>query len=217
MTYTKICGLTNVEDAQMAIGLGADFLGFVNAEKSPRYLTPDGIARIIAEVQPLTPTVLVTHSQDISQILNDFDAATTDILQLHARLTLDEYEEIMGTIPTVIANVSVDAGLHAPTEELKARVSKVSELVDYILLDTRFGREIGGTGKAYDWSIAAALKAVSQKPIIIAGGLKPENVAEAVRRVQPFAVDVSSGVESAVGKKDAEKVRAFIENARPPL
>jgi len=217
MTSVKICGLTNVEDAQMAMNLGADFLGFVNAEKSPRYLTPDEIARIITEVQPLVPTVLVTHSQDISQILNNFDAATTDILQLHAQLTLDEYAEIMETAPTVIANVSVDAGLKKATEWLKTRVSQVSGIVDYILLDTRFGQEIGGTGKTYDWSIAAALKAVSQKPIIIAGGLKPENVAEAVRQVRPFALDVSSGVESIVGRKDAEKVRAFIENARPPL
>ncbi len=214
MTLVKICGLTNAEDTRMAMDLGADLLGFVNAEGSPRYLTPDEIARIISEVQPVVPTVLVTHLQDVDQILNNFDAATTDILQLHAPLTLDDYRRIMEAVPVVIANVSVDADQRVLTRELRERVYRLSEIVSYILLDTRFGGEIGGTGRSYDWSIAAALKAVSHKPIIIAGGLNSDNVAEAVRQVHPFAVDVSSGVESAPGRKDVEMMRAFIENAK---
>lgn len=214
MTLVKICGLTNPEDAQMAMDLGADFLGFVNAESSPRYLTPDEISRIITEISPLVPTVLVTHSFEVNEILNNFEAAGTDILQLHAALTLDEYQEVKSMVPTVIANISIDAGLRKVTDELKTRICETSKIVDYILLDTRFGDDIGGTGKTYDWSIAAELKNFSEKPIVIAGGLDPSNVAEAVRQVQPFGVDVSSGVEAIVGRKDRQKVEAFIRNAK---
>jgi len=216
MTFVKICGLTNSEDAQMSLDLGADFLGFVNAENSPRYLTPDEISRIITEVSPLVPTVMVTHSQDISVILNSFEASGADILQLHAPLHRDEYQEIKDLVPKVIANVSIDAALKEINEKIKSRICETSEIVDFILFDTKFGNEIGGTGKTYDWSIAAELKEFSNVPVIIAGGLNHTNVALAVREVAPYAVDVSSGVESVIGQKDPDKVREFIVNAKSP-
>ncbi len=214
MTFVKICGLTNPEDAILAMDLGADLLGFVNAENSPRYLTPDEIARIITEIGPIVPTVLVTHSQDVDEIINSFEAAGTNILQLHAPLTFDEYFEIKELVPTVIANISIDAELKGVTDALKSRLSKLGEMADYILLDTKAGKEIGGTGKTYDWSIAAVMRNLSQRPVIMAGGLKPENIADAVRRVRPYAVDVSSGVEYEPGLKDPEKMKAFIRNAK---
>jgi phosphoribosylanthranilate isomerase len=213
----KICGLTNPEDAQMAMDLGADLLGFVNAERSPRYLTPDEISRIIAEINPIVPTVLVTHSQDVTDILNNFEAAGTDILQAHAALTPDEYTELKDAVPTLIVNVSVDANLKSATEALKKRVSELSQIADYLLFDTKFGAEIGGTGRPYDWSIAAELKGHSQKPVIMAGGLTPKNVAEAIKSARPFGVDVSSGVESSVGIKDYNLVKEFIRQAKSPL
>ncbi len=217
MTLVKICGLTNPEDAQAAMELGADLLGFVNAENSPRYLTPDEISRIISEIQPLVPTVMVTHSQDTGEILNSFEASGADILQAHAPLQMSEYSELKERVSTVIANISIDAGLKSPTEELKRRVAKVSEIADYILLDTKVGKEIGGTGVSYDWAVAAELKAFSKKPVIIAGGLNPSNVAQAVKQLKPFAVDVSSGVESEVGMKDPAKLEAFIKRAKLAL
>ena len=217
MTLVKICGLTNPGDAQMAMEAGADLLGFVNAERSPRYLTPDEISGIIAEIQPRVPTVMVTHSQEIDEILNSFEAAGADILQVHAPLQIDEYSEIKRRVPAVIANIPIDSKADKATETLKAKTSKVSEIVDYILFDTKFGKELGGTGVSYDWSVAAQLKAYSKKPIIIAGGLTPANVAAAVRQVRPFAVDVSSGVESEVGIKDPAKVTAFVKRAKAPV
>jgi len=213
----KICGLTNPEDAQMAMGLGADLLGFVNAERSPRYLTPEEISQIITEINPIVPTVLVTHSQDVTDILNNFEAAGTDVLQAHAALTPDEYAKLKDAVPTLIANVSVDANLKSATEALKKRVSELSQIADYILFDTKFGVEIGGTGRPYDWSVAAELKGHSQKPVIIAGGLTPRNVADAIRAAKPFGVDVSSGVESSVGTKDYNLVKEFIRQAKSPL
>lgn len=217
MTAVKICGLTNPEDAQMAMELGADFLGFVNAERSPRYLTPDEIARIISEISPTVPTVLVTHSQDITEILNNFEAAGASVLQAHAALKPEEYAELKESVPTLIANVSVDANLKSATDLLKKRVSELSQIADYILLDTKFGVEIGGTGRPYDWSIAAELKKHSSKPVIIAGGLRPGNLTDAIRGVRPFGVDVSSGVESSVGVKDYVLVRGFVRAAKSPL
>jgi len=214
MTLVKICGLTNPEDALMAMEAGADLLGFVNAERSPRYLTPDEIARIISEIQPIVQTVLVTHSQDVSDILNNFHAAGTDVLQAHAPMTIVEYQELKESVPILIANISIEASLKSPTDALKKRVSAVSEIADYILFDTKFGTEIGGTGKPYNWDIAAGLKAHSQKRVIIAGGLNPANVAHAIMQATPFGVDVSSGVESAVGQKDAKLVSEFITRAK---
>jgi len=216
MTFVKICGLTSPEDAQAAIEVGADMLGFVNAEKSPRYLSPEEISQIITEVQPLVPTVMVTHSQNVSEILNNFDASGADILQLHAPLQFGEYSEIKGLVPSVIVNVSIEpkAGI---TEALKSRVAKLSKIVDYVLFDTKVGKEIGGTGVSYDWSVAAKLKAFSTRPVIVAGGLNPSNVAAAIRVARPFAVDVSSGVESEVGIKDYTKLKAFIRSAKSPV
>lgn len=214
MTIVKICGLTNLEDTVMAMNAGADLLGFVSAERSPRHLAPSEIAKIIREAGSSVPTVLVTHSQSVPDIIKRFEESCADILQLHAPLSPVEYRAIRASAEKVIANVSVEAGLRKVTKDLKVHVSGISELADYILLDTKFRGEIGGTGKTYDWAIAAELMKYSAKPIIIAGGLSPSNVADAIRQVKPFGVDVSSGVESAIGKKDTRKVREFVKNAK---
>jgi len=214
----KICGLTNLQDAGVAVDAEADFLGFVNAPMSPRFLEVDEIAGIIKELEPPVPTVLVTHSQAVEDIFLAFEGCGADVLQLHAALHLEEYRYIGKRIHdaggAVIANISIPAELEAPTPELIGRVKEVSALADDILLDTKAGKEIGGTGVTYDWSIAAELKKHSKAPVIIAGGLGPDNVSKAVAEVHPFAVDVSSGVESRPGKKDEPKVRAFIKNAK---
>jgi phosphoribosylanthranilate isomerase len=215
-TKVKICGLTNPEDALMAQDMGADMLGFVNAPRSPRYLTPDEIAMIIGEVSPLVPTVMVTHSQDVSEIINCFDASGADILQLHAPLHPEEYTEIRDRVPQVIANVSIDVSLGQISDALIERVCILSQAADYILFDTKSGNDIGGTGKIYNWAIAAELKEYAEKPVIVAGGLNPFNVGDAIKKIKPFAVDVSSGVELALGQKDPRLVEPFIRRAKSP-
>lgn len=212
----KICGLTNPNDVNLALGFGADLLGFVNAEDSPRYLSSDEIARIIAETEPTVPTVLVTHSRDIGQIINEFEASTADVLQVHVGLPLPDYLELKSRVPAVIANISIDSDADETDAWLERRVTEVSEIVDYILFDTRVGREIGGTGRNYDWDLARQLARKSYKPVIIAGGLNPLNVGIAIRKAGPFGVDVSSGVESSPGIKDSDKLRAFILAAKSP-
>lgn len=217
MAFVKICGLTNVEDACFAESAGADLLGFVNAQNSPRYLSPDEISRIIRELNPRVPTVLVSHSIDTTEILNNFEAAETDILQVHSPLTFDEYLELKERVPFVIANISIPAELEKSSDALKTRTSKLSSFVDYILFDTLAGTEIGGTGKTYDWSVAADLKAHSKVPIIIAGGLNPSNVEKAISISRPYAVDVSSGIERSIGEKDETMVASFIKRAKSLL
>jgi len=209
MTKVKICGITNLEDALMAIDAGADFLGFVNARKSPRYLEPQEINNIVKKIPSDTPTVLVTHSQSLDEILDAHRNSGTEIIQVHAPMGINDYAKI-SEAAKLIANVSIPSDITEPSEGIIQRVEDLSRLCDFILFDTKIGDQIGGTGEKFHWGVARELKAYSKKPIFLAGGLKPNNVSLAVKEVDPYAVDVSSGVESSPGQKDSLKVRNFI-------
>ncbi len=211
MVLVKICGLTNPEDVLLSIDAGADFLGFVNA-KSPRYLTPEEIARLISETDPSVPTVLVVDSTDTNIILNTFEAAGTDLLQIHAPLPLSDYSILKDSAPGLIATVHVPKEL---TDTFMKRVYEISKIADYILLDTMSATASGGTGEVFNWGVVPRIR--SKAPIILAGGLSPENVSEAIRIARPFAVDVSSGVEMVKRKKDPSKLRRFIHLAKTSL
>lgn len=197
----KICGITTVEDGLHAARCGADALGLVFYAKSPRYVEPPRARRIIAALPPLVTTVglFVNHSADeISQIAH---FCGLDVLQLHGDEAPDQCQ-----LP--------------PWRVIKAlRVRDEASLVDLaayrvsgLLLDAWQADRYGGTGHRFNWQLAAPV--AQQRPIILAGGLTPANVAEAVRTVRPYGVDVSSGVESAPGRKDPELVAAFIRNAK---
>ncbi|MBN2518657.1 MAG: phosphoribosylanthranilate isomerase [Candidatus Altiarchaeota archaeon] len=209
MTRVKICGITSLGDAELAMKSGADFLGFVNARNSPRFLTPERISGIVSSLKSKVPTVLVTHSQSLEEILDSFVRSGTDILQIHAPLKIVEYVK-MKDEAKIIANISIPSTLEKATDGLVKRVEVVSEICDFILFDTEVGGRIGGTGRTFHWSVAKELRSYCRKPVFLAGGLKPENVAIPLREVNPYAVDVSSGVESSPGKKDPQKVRDFI-------
>jgi phosphoribosylanthranilate isomerase len=211
MTHVKICGLTNPEDVLVAEDAGADLLGFVNAPNSPRYLTPDEINALITETEPIIPTVMVTHSIDVTEILNNFEAAGAGLLQIHAPLMIAEYDEIKSVVPGIIANISIPSDAHTVTPQMVNRVKAISQIADYILLDAKVGAMIGGTSTSYDWSLARDLINHSEAPVFIAGGLNPGNVKDAIAVAQPTGVDVSSGVEDSPGKKSTEKLIAFIK------
>ena len=214
MTYVKICGLTAPEDVIVAEDAGADLLGFVNAPNSPRYLSPDEINALITETGPIVPTVMVSHSIDVTEMLNSFEAAAAGILQIHAPLMIAEYDEIKDVVPGIIANISIPSDAHAVTSQMINRVKSISQIADYILLDAKVGAMIGGTGASYDWSLAKELISYSEVPVFIAGGLNPLNVVEAIDMAQPMGVDVSSGVEETPGKKSIEKLTTFIKAAK---
>jgi len=223
MTYVKICGCRSVEEALAARDAGADFIGLVFAE-SPRRVSVD-TARRIAEAlgrdrptpmecrgglqssrYPLLPAPLehllttkrpllvgVFEGQSASEVESISERAGIDVAQLHGDVPLDDLPERLPVIWAVEAEDSVSAVLHASQSAI-------------CLLDGSRGR-----GRRGDWDSFAAV--ASKMPVILAGGLTPENVAEAVRRVRPWGVDVSSGVETA-GGKDATKMRAFVAAAK---
>lgn len=200
-TRIKICGITNVEDALHAVEAGADALGFVFYAKSPRCVTPQQAQKVVAALPPFVTTVGLFVNESIPRIRRVMAAARLDVVQLHG----DEQP---------------DDCLIEPLRVIKAlRVKDAASLegadkydVSALLLDAWSDEAYGGTGEQFDWRLVRQLTA--ERPLVLAGGLNPDNVAIAVREVQPYAVDVSSGVEAEAGKKDHQKVAEFIRQVR---
>lgn len=197
----KICGITSVGDAQAAVGAGADALGFVFFEKSPRHLTPAQAREIIATLPPLVLRVGVFVNPAV-ELVQQARAAGIQVLQFHG----EESPDFCRQQP-----VPVIKGFRLQDEFSLLGCREFTGLP--WLLDSYVPGQPGGTGAIFNWELAIKAKA-SNPVILLAGGLTPDNVAEAVRRVRPYAVDVSSGVELAPGKKDAAKMRAFVAAAR---
>lgn len=201
MVKIKICGITNLDDALMAVEAGADALGFVFVQGSSRYILPDQAADIIRRLPPFVQSVGLFVNAELVTVNAYADRCGLDLIQLHGEETPDFCAAVKRRI-------------------IKAFRVKESSSLDHIrnyevagyLLDAWSPVAHGGTGTTFNWEIAA--RAVAGHSIILAGGLTPENVAEAVAKVNPYAVDVSSGVESAPGKKDAGLVSRFIRATR---
>jgi len=205
--FVKICGIRSIQDARLAVEAGADAIGFVFWPMSPRRIDADAAAAIGRELPPFVLRVGVFVDTPRDEMAVVADRAGLDLLQLHG----DEPPEAL-------------AG--APRRALKAvRVGKgfaVQDALRYVghaagvLVDTRLAGEtalLGGTGVTFDWTLIRGLR--DRVPfLMLAGGLSPDNVAEAIRAVRPHAVDVSSGVEARPGRKDPAKVRAFVEAVR---
>ncbi len=201
-TRVKICGITNSADAQAAVEAGADALGFIFYEKSPRYVTHQQAAEIARQVPAFIMRVGLFVNAEEDFILRAIGECGLTILQFHG----DEPPEFC----TQFGLMSMKAfRMHGP--ETLEELPKYH--TDAYLLDAYSSTMLGGTGEKFNWDLAVEAQKFG-KPIFLAGGLTPQNVAEAVRKVHPFGVDVSSGVESAPGKKDHAKVKAFIAAVR---
>lgn len=203
MIRVKICGITNMEDALSAVDYGADALGFVFFEKSPRYITPDKAREIISRIPPFVTTVGVFVNEEAARINEIMDIAGIDILQLHG----DEKPDACNICHRVIKAFRVK------------NLTDLKPLESYrcsaFLLDTYSPESYGGTGQIFNWDIAVEAKRFGR--IVLSGGLNPDNIEKAVMYVRPYAVDVSSGIEEQKGKKDLKKMKAFIEKARKTL
>ena len=197
----KICGITNIEDASHAAACGADALGFVFYPASSRCIEPDGARRIIAELPPLITTVGLFVDESPDKIRETVEFCGLDTVQLHGE---EEPEQCSYPPCRVIKALRLKQGM----DDSVFSAYRVSAL----LLDAYVSGQPGGTGKCCDWEQARQIAA--RYRVILAGGLNPENVAAAVRRVRPYGVDVSSGVEKSPGYKDPEKVASFIRMAR---
>jgi phosphoribosylanthranilate isomerase len=201
----KICGVTQLEDAVAAAEAGADALGFNFYPKSPRYLSLAKAAGILKKLPPLVGRVGVFVNPTQAEVERALSSMRLDWLQFSG----DEDYDFVSRFP---ADMVIKAFRVTAKGDLKACVPFLGSAA--ILLDARSEGAYGGTGKAFPWEIAKLAKKRFARPLVLAGGLRPDNVAEAVRMVRPWAVDVASGVESSPGKKDREKMRRFIQAAK---
>lgn len=217
MVKVKICGITNLEDARIAVENGADFLGFNFYHGSPRYIAP-GAARDIAtklDSQFAVRTFGVFVNEPLERLLEITVDSNIDAIQLHGDETIAYSEQAHNNSSlAVVKAFRVNAAI---TEE-KVNVfwkHDVEEFYDLagVLLDGYSPAAYGGSGEVSDWEFARLIS-INLPRVYLAGGLNPDNVADAVRTVRPYAVDVASGVESSPGKKDPKKLEAFIRNAK---
>jgi phosphoribosylanthranilate isomerase len=206
----KICGITREEDLDAAVEAGADAVGFVvGVASSPRNLSLKKTESLIEQVPLFVKSVLVTVPRSIEDF-TAYEKLNPDVIQIHGD-NLHATEAIKLKFPNIIFIRGVNAQV---TNDLEA-VAKTAKLFDAVLFDSFVEGRYGGTGVVHNWEISRRVRQVIQpKPLILAGGLNPENVAEAVRTVEPYAVDVSSGVEQKPGVKSNHKIVEFIKNAK---
>ena len=206
MTKVKICGITNLADALLCLKLGADEIGLNFYTQSKRYTSFEEAVVWVSQLPTPIRKVGVFVDVPICDILLPLSELELDAIQLHG----DEDAEYIADL-----RIETDAQI---IKAIKVKSSDdlhgISEYrADSILLDTFSAGEKGGTGEVFDWGLAALVSG-EESLIYLAGGLNPDNVQEAIKMVRPYAVDVASGVESEPGKKDPEKLKAFIENAK---
>lgn len=206
MTRVKICGITNLEDALLSIDLGADILGLNFFEKSSRYVSRRNAAAIIDKLPDEILKVGVFVNMETYRINEFVQLLKLDAVQLHGDESAGFVSELRRE-----TDVKIIKAFRVPSDFMIERVLEFQ--AETVLLDKFSAEQYGGTGERFDWKIAHAVKELNVE-IFLAGGLTPENVAEAVQNVRPYAVDVASGVESSPGKKDPKKLEAFIRNAK---
>lgn len=201
-TRVKICGLRDRESIRAAVDAGADAFGFVFVKASPRHIDPDEAFALMADLPPFVSSVGLFQNASVDTFIEIESHCPTHLTQLHGSETVAVVRECGPAIKAIRFDPNTIA------DEI-ARWNAVDE-VEALLVDGSWG----GEGVAFDWAAIIEPAKALTKPLILAGGLTPDNVAEAVRMVKPFAVDVSSGVESERGVKDPAKIKAFCKAVR---
>ncbi len=207
----KICGITNIDDAQAAVEAGADLLGFNFYLKSLRYILPELAAAIVQQIRsrgrPSPLMVGVFVNAPLEEVRAIMAVAQLDLAQLHGDESAQMVKQLNGRGFKALRPASeAEVGIEAE------RFARYGPNAPVLLIDAYRKDQYGGTGHTADWSIATKLG--QQYPILLAGGLTPENVAEAIRQVRPWGVDVASGVEASPGKKDAVKLKVFVDQCQ---
>lgn len=216
MTWTKICGITNLEDAQVAVAAGADALGFVFYEKSPRKVDDETVRDIVSSLPGHVEKVGVFVGEDARESRERADRIGLTAVQINVQSVAEAH----------YLGLAVEAGMETYLALPAAALNEVSDgkllslffdgHFDALFLDSGTAQQPGGTGQVFDWQKASGVVAELSKnlSVVVAGGLTPANVADAIRVLRPWGVDVSSGVEATPGKKDPERVSAFIAAVR---
>jgi phosphoribosylanthranilate isomerase len=207
----KICGITQKEDLDAAAATGADAVGFVvGTAASPRNISLEKAEKLIRQVPPFVKSVLVTVPTSIDKLTETYKKLNPDAIQIHGGNLL-----AAASVRLKFPNTPLIKAVNANSPNALDEASRALKIFDAVLLDSFTKGKYGGTGIVHDWKLSNRIKqAIHPTPLILAGGLNPENVAEAVRVVQPYAVDVSSGVELQPGIKDHQKMMNFIKNAK---
>lgn len=207
----KICGITRKEDLEAVCSLGADMVGFiVGIQSSPRNLSLKRAEDLFRLVPEKVKSVLVMAPNNLTQVLEAYKRLKPNFIQLHGSIALDP-----GFLRDKLPDVMLIGALPIVGDEAVERAKYTAAFFDGILADSYSAGKHGGTGVTHDWLISRRVRdAIYPKPLILAGGLNPGNVKEAIETVRPYAVDVSTGVESSPGIKDPEKVEAFIRRAK---
>ncbi|MCM8763551.1 MAG: phosphoribosylanthranilate isomerase [Candidatus Omnitrophica bacterium] len=196
----KICGITNLEDAKQAVDLGADMLGFVFA-RSPRQITPQKAKAIIKNLPPFVIKVGVFMNEKLENIETIVNFCRLNLVQLHGEESPDFCKKVRRFVGVIKA--------FRMRSELELK-KMLNYDVDAYLLDSFVHGVYGGTGKTFDWRLAVKAKRIlNKRPLILSGGLNPENIAQAIKKVRPYAVDTSSGVEKFPGKKDKVLLKRY--------
>ena len=207
MTRVKICGVTTEADRVAVVDSGADALGVIHGVPvdSPREVDADTARDIVDGVPPLVTSVLVTMPKTVQEAVRRVERVQPDAVQIHGGLSPAE----LGALDR-----RVSQSILAVVDPLGQDVADVAAHADALLVDSVDADGGGGTGETHDWERTREIVASLSVPVVLAGGLTPENVGGAVRTVRPFAVDVASGVEASGGRKDHEAVAAFVESVR---
>lgn len=207
-TRIKMCGMTREKDVELGIELGIDALGFIFFEKSPRNVYPDFVRAIISKLPPFVDCVGVFVDRALEEVEEIIEYCGLSHAQLHG----SEDPKYCERLERVAAPCHVVKAFRVGAESSAEQFKPYNDLVHGFLLDTYEEGTVGGTGKSFDWSVIKGLEL--QRPIILAGGLTADNVKEAIGAVNPFAVDVNSGVEIEPGIKDHASVTQFVQKVR---
>jgi phosphoribosylanthranilate isomerase len=204
MVRVKVCGFTHEADVAAAVEAGVDAVGAIVdvPVETPRAISPARAKDLFATVPPFVSTVLVTMPESVERARELVDVVRPDAVQIHAGLPPEAIESLAASGPRTIASVSHD----------DSAIADYAAAADALLVDSTAHSGAGGTGRTHDWTATREVDTLDS-PLILAGGLTPENVAEAVSTVDPYAVDVASGVEAEPGRKDSAAVDAFVARA----
>ncbi|AKB84562.1 phosphoribosylanthranilate isomerase [Methanococcoides methylutens] len=217
-TRVKVCGMRSAEDIDLAVISGADAVGFITdvPVETPRKIDLKKARELIPCVPFFVDSVLVIMPESATEAIDMINSVRPDVVQIHSPLDIDNMRSVRDN-----TDVRIIRTFHVPSEGdvmVSGLVDEVNllsseDLIDGILLDSYVSGKVGGTGKVHDLSISRQVVELVDVPVVLAGGLNADNVAECVKQVSPFAVDTASGVETD-GKKDAEKIRRFVNEVR---
>lgn len=207
MVRIKICGITNEKDALWAVNLGADYIGFNFYKNSPRKISPKLVAQIIGKLPAFTQPVGIFVNEEMKAVKRIAEKCRLNLVQLHG----EESPEYCRELQVQSARLKIIKAFRIRDKESLEGMEKYS--VDYYLLDSYVPGIEGGTGEVFNWDMAVEAKQVG-KPVFLAGGLTPDNITQAIEKVNPYGVDVASGVERTPRRKDYDLMREFINRIK---